>query len=615
MRSTEMTETKKPRLDDLRPDHEKITPSFEGYKLSLDPLAVKEQELSCPARKLLPSNSQWSFQHALFFARYNGLFYDYWQDTKHVLATVLSDMSVCQACWNEKAEKFDIVKVADLELEFDHCVEESNRVNASISFPSKEYALLSEGSGRLLIFFTGDRSNCNTWKQCAVFQLLEVTKEAFVLIDSKICPGSNGGFQIDCALECIQKAEEDGQSVEGVSNSGTFQSDIFWLTLVESQGNWRLARTRKLTCDKGVIKYCALNTEKDAICVISSLRTRFTYDSERPVEQSKADVQENNNTLPEYLWSQSAQEVIILFPHVPSQHMNTDDIIVDFSSKSLCVEIRGHRVLLEGELTSEIEPDKSSWSTSNEGRLKVTLAKKNEGIAWNSLIPTDQRGAYRKSVEVLEEICDRLEQFTSSEEVATKMEDYQQAFNTEQLEECDVPESQTAFLTWLDGNSHDVLRQADIGGYPFLFSVKCDARKPPLFCLRHLVDGVLWQVHNDVSSDHCWSHFATFNAFGYIQAGNANRKYYACATDCSYAYVAEEKKRVRIYWQPQKLNSVLTNRRTGEKVETRAVQQMVTLNNQEEVWGIVALPVFMFILTESKLVAVRVRENILPATG
>ncbi|CDW59201.1 hypothetical protein TTRE_0000753101 [Trichuris trichiura] len=429
----------------------------------MDPLTVKEQELSCSARKLLPSNSQWSFQHALFFARYNGLFYDYWQDTKHVLATLLSDMSLCQACWNE-----------------------SNRVNASISFPSKEYALLSEGAGRLLIFFTGDRSNCNTWKQ--------LTKEAFVVVDSKICPGNNEGFQIDCALQCIQKIEGGDQKF--------LHSEVNVFTFARSPFKWlQVNRFPALN----------LNTLTQFYCFVDCLRN--------------------------YL---------------------------------LCVL----------------------------------------GIEWNSLIPTDQRGEYRKSLEVLEEICDRLEQFTSSEEVATKMEDYQQAFNTEQLEECDVPESQTAFLTWLDGNSHDILRQADIGGYPFLFSVKCDARMPPLFCLRHLVDGVLWQV-----SDHCWSHFATFNAFGYIQAGNANRKYYACATDCSYAYVAEEKKRVRLYWQPHKLNSVLTNRRTGEKVETRAVQQMVTLNNQEEIWGIVALPDFMFILTESRLIAVKVRESILPATG
>uniref|UniRef100_A0A5S6QJR6 NudC domain-containing protein 1 n=1 Tax=Trichuris muris TaxID=70415 RepID=A0A5S6QJR6_TRIMR len=612
-----MTEAKKPKHDDLRPDHAKLIPTFEGYKLSLDSLVVKEQELSHPVRKLLPSNSQWSFQHALFFSRFNGLCYDYWQNAKHVLAIVLADMSVCQATWNENAGKFCIVKVADLELEFEGCFGEGSCVNATISFPSKEYALVSEGAGRLLVFFTADRANCSIWKRHAEFLLSEVTKEAFVIVDSKIGTGSNGGVQIDCVVQCVQKVEQGGNSVDKHTHSdNTFQSVVYWLTLAENQGTWSLARTRKLVCDKGIIKYCALNTNQEAVCVISTLQTRFTYDSERPVEELKTNMHENSNVLPEYLWSQTVEEVIILFPNVAAQHFHSGEIVVEFFPKSLSAEIRGHRVLLEGELASEIKADKSSWSLSSEGRLKITLAKQNPGTSWSSLIPTDQRGAYRKDLDILEEICDRLEQFTSSEEVATKMEDYQQAFNTEQLEECDVPESQMGFLTWLDGNSHNILRQADVGGHPFLFSLKCDPRKPPFFCLRHLVDGVLWQVDDNINSDRCWTHFATFNAYGYIQAGNANRKYCTCATDCSYALVAEERKRVRIYWQPEQLNNPLINRRTGEKVETRATQQMVTLDRQEEIWGVVALPEVLFVLTESRLLAVKVKENvnILPAS-
>ena len=64
--------------------------------------------------------------------------------------------------------------------------------------------------------------------------------------------------------------------------------------------------------------------------------------------------------------------------------------------------------------------------------------------------------------------------------------------------------------------SVSLVRQANIAGHQFLFAAGMAPGSMPAFCLRHDVDGLLWQPrpNSDGVSDAPWQHVATFNALG-----------------------------------------------------------------------------------------------------
>lgn len=66
------------KLFDLRPQKSLLDASFEGYKLSLEPLAVYRHELPVGVHHLQPSEEQYSYEHAKTFGFHNHLHADLW---------------------------------------------------------------------------------------------------------------------------------------------------------------------------------------------------------------------------------------------------------------------------------------------------------------------------------------------------------------------------------------------------------------------------------------------------------------------------------------------------------------------------------------------------------
>lgn len=73
------------------------------------------------------------------------------------------------------------------------------------------------------------------------------------------------------------------------------------------------------------------------------------------------------------------------------------------------------------------------------------------------------------------------------------------------------------------------LAQINLSGHQWLFSIQPSPSLMPALCLRHDVDGLVWQPRNVVSEGDGVSfrmeHVATFNAFGYVQASKQDRKF------------------------------------------------------------------------------------------
>ena len=138
--------------------------------------------------------------------------------------------------------------------------------------------------------------------------------------------------------------------------------------------------------------------------------------------------------------------------------------------------------------------------------------------------------------------------------------------------------------------------QYNLGGHQWLFNATLDKKEPAAICLRHDVDGILWK--RDLNSQTGWSHFSTFNAFGYVQASKTQRKFSSCPPDCSYAVICDGNKHIYVYRQCVPVANSLRNRKSGQQVNAVAKQQVVSMETVDRIVGMVAMKDRMFVSTE-----------------
>jgi hypothetical protein len=87
--------------------------------------------------------------------------------------------------------------------------------------------------------------------------------------------------------------------------------------------------------------------------------------------------------------------------------------------------------------------------------------------------------------------------------------------------------------SYVDDTAYSVkytVLQVSLGGHQWLFSVRMKADDVPALCLRHDVDGCLWQFESPEEDGH-WpcTHIGTFLAFGYVQASKQQKKFCTCS--------------------------------------------------------------------------------------
>ena len=128
----------------------------------------------------------------------------------------------------------------------------------------------------------------------------------------------------------------------------------------------------------------------------------------------------------------------------------------------------------------------------------------------------------------------------------------------------------------------------------------------PVICLRHDVDGVVWQPA-EATSQSCapWDHIATFNALGYVQASKQQRKYATCTSDYSLAVLSDNTRHVYVYRQPASISSPIRNRKTGRQVAAVAKQQLITLDSVDTIYGLQASADKGYVLAGSTLFVVK----------
>ena len=157
----------------------------------------------------------------------------------------------------------------------------------------------------------------------------------------------------------------------------------------------------------------------------------------------------------------------------------------------------------------------------------------------------------------------------------------------------------------------------------WLFNTLLSSDKLPAMCLRHDVDGFIWQPEipeakssefpkaDNSSPRVSWQHVGTFNAFGYVQASKQQRKFSTCAPNLSFVAVADCARHLYVYHRPKPVATSLHNRKTGQKVAAIARQQVVSLESTDEILGLRANDTHIFVLCGRVLHAVRVVDDVL----
>ena len=81
--------------------------------------------------------------------------------------------------------------------------------------------------------------------------------------------------------------------------------------------------------------------------------------------------------------------------------------------------------------------------------------------------------------------------------------------------------------------------------------------KPPMFCVRHDIDALLWQpVLTSSTEKFPCQHISIFNALGYVQASKRDKKFISCSNNLTFAAICGCSRNVYIYLQPEEKATV-----------------------------------------------------------
>ena len=129
--------------------------------------------------------------------------------------------------------------------------------------------------------------------------------------------------------------------------------------------------------------------------------------------------------------------------------------------------------------------------------------------------------------------------------------------------------------------------QVGLGGKQLLFT-------SPVLALRHDIDALLF-VPCLASTSLSFTHTATFNALGYVQASKKEKKFLTCSSDGSIAALCDTSRHLFVYCQPSE----------GVKGQS-ALQFVCTLTDNETILGLkVCNEKVVYILLESVLVVLK----------
>ena len=591
---------------DLVPDRRLLDSNFEGFKLSLDPfvhykLDLKDdQQLDTQNFIENDSNRQkfFLYQHLKLFGLQNLLIVNNFDDSN---LYYFDQKLRLQKLVYKKPKILPVRAVVLTNFSLENIDPEIERANITMKFVNSNTAVIFDGKNTVYICQidqtkkTEDPFVQEKWNIAFKFTYDNIDKA--VIKDAVLVED-----QLDILLMSVQESKEPESKLETI---------ITWLMFKKTNDTWSFKRSRGLNCFNSVPEYLALETSGQSIFITGPGSIKFIYDSEKVVSLSKVEskpkkmvIDEELDTIEKfYSWNQSNEEINLNLV-LNFETVSKSDLKVELKYDSILVKVKD-QVLINGGLSSTVKVDESVWtlgSNNNKHLIEFVLCKAKSGEVWTSFLKDkDIYGEYKaEKIGFLDDM--------KSENLAKENESKTLFTLEQQLEECDANmdeptadennDEKFLMLRRLDGDTHLETHKSYVNDNKFLFDVRVNATKSPALCLRHDVDGVLWQPHRVSQPDTVWlTHEHTFLAFGYIQASKQETKFRSCSPDFSYVCISDTNKHLYLYKQDSKIaDTQLKNRKTGKIIKNVAKQYLVSLENDSEIYGVYCSNEFLVVL-------------------
>nr|SVE82574.1 EOG090X08S2 [Daphnia magna] len=597
-------------LFELRPRKDLLDPTFEGYKLSLDSLPVYKHEVPVAVEHLKPNEEQFSFQHVKTFGLHNHLIDDPWSD--EVAFFISKDLQIF---------KINLHSLVSQSPEFKsvwqlprHLESRDGWFNASLSFAGPELAVVTDGGGVLHIVDTGVRTPANSHLWQAKFSSEDLgNSEPFKITHSMLNTTESNQSEtlsvLALKVESIDKVESQiALSVFGCSEKETpFINCLEWVQYEHVDGHWSFKQLKRLAIPHG-LDYASILSPGKALCLIAREPLGIIFDSKKnvaaPLENNET-MQDKTETKVAYTWTESPEEVTVwmTFDKQTSKH----DLVVKIESQTLKVVYK-QQTYLDGELAHPISVGSSTW-TLLDGKLEFILSKVDKSLSWNHLIQSDLRGRKVLDAETAADYESAINM--TMKETQAEGGGRPPVFSSEQLEECDDMPMDESCVFRFDGETNKFTHKAILSGQ-LLFFTQSAPGLAPAFCLRHDVDGLIWQPMGD-ELEQSWGclHTAALQALGYIQASKEQRKFTVAPPNMTYAALCDAFSHVYIYRQSNCTSTgvEMVHRPTGRRVGNIARQQVLNIDSSEECLGALATNSFLLLLTSSSLFSIRVNSD------
>lgn len=472
-----------------------------------------------------------------------------------------------------------------------------DRYPPSLRFLSEKLCLIADGCGGILIVETGDREKNDEFKGKYKACPLEIKGHAggFVILDARFDIVSEVK-KINCILAFVQQNEQN------------FEMVVHWMALKMTDNKVWEVEASKVIKSRGAFSYCALEHRSNALLVASDYpvdfltkilenkekrrkRGNFVEKSDDQDTTSKADTEMMEKDIPdtpEYSWVQTDEDVTINFNS--KDGANRSDYIVQVRPNDISVKFKGE-ILLEGQLYASIDPDTTTWTIQN-NFLQVLINKENS-VTWPFLVP----GSPEEQIDGTK--ANSNDPQSNPEPVSTL---------ASQMEECDygIGADKENYLSRLVWNNEDTSHQVYLGSNPPLFEVNIRSGFPNAVAFKHDVDALIWiQKPYTESGEWAMMHEETIDALSYVQASKQQRKYTACAPDCSYVVICEPERHVFIYKRTYEGAANLRNR-SGSPINI-GQQKLVALENTGEVIGISVEKDVTILLTTKNILCLQLR--------
>jgi hypothetical protein len=439
----------------------------------------------------------------------------------------------------------------------------------------------------VFILDTGDRKGSVVKWKSVFHEEICGSNRPFVVI-SAVASETTG--EADLLLNALMQYVEAKDKVEGYENGDklgdnvNFVNVVEWMTFAASGPTcWGLDRVRRFVFPGGV-DYAQLTASASHLVCCTNKPFAAVFDSTGTLEEDvdTGNVQRKDAAVrPPFYWQQNVEDFLLWV--VLPEDANKREIKVILKPRELTVSYKGKNVV-SGRTWDVLDSGSLTW-TIHKGKMEIELCKTNVGMIWQRFLA---HGTDDDIIVDGEEVMDPrgvdlIEQEFKEKDAAQKAckaGDPLPAYNAQELEECDALPDDAFMLYVVDAATaaNKATHKADLSGHQWLFNLQTNGSLTQTsVCLRHDVDGLVWNLASGEAERVSLSHIGTFSAMGYVQASKQQRKFSVAAPDLSYVAICDRSRHVYVYRQPADMadGCDLRNRKTGQSVKQISKQQVI----------------------------------------